>query len=62
MWIRPEDHQIVAPVYLAKLSRTGAAGVKYEVENTGMGWKTVAKVDGSGAVPDMKCKMERPLK
>ena len=62
MWIRPEDHQIVAPVYLAKLSKTGAAGVKYDVENTGMGWKTVAKVDSSGAVPEMKCKMERPPK
>jgi branched-chain amino acid transport system substrate-binding protein len=62
MWIRPEDHQIVAPVYLAKLSRAGTAGVKYEVENTGMGWKTVAKADSSGAVPEIKCKMERPSK
>ena len=62
MWIRPEDHQIVAPVYLAKLTKAGAAGIKYDVENTGMGWKTVSKVDSSGAIPEMKCKMERPPK
>ena len=62
MWIRPEDHQIVAPVYLAKLTKAGGAGVKYDVEDTGMGWKTVAKVESDAAIPDMKCRMERPPK
>ncbi|MFN0039360.1 MAG: ABC transporter substrate-binding protein [Burkholderiales bacterium] len=62
MWIRTDDHQIVAPVYLAKLTKAGSAGVKYDVEETGMGWKTVSKVDSSGAIPEMKCKMERPPK
>ena len=60
MWIRPEDHQIIAPVYLAKLTKTGDAGARYDVEDTGLGWKTVAKVEGSAAIPEVKCKMERP--
>jgi branched-chain amino acid transport system substrate-binding protein len=60
VWMRPEDHQLIAPLYLARLSKTGEAGVKFDVENTGLGWKTVAKVEGKDAVPPIKCTVERP--
>ena len=60
VWMRPEDHQLITPLYLARLTKTGEAGVKYDVEDTGLGWKTVAKVEGKGAIPPIKCTVERP--
>ena len=60
VWMRPEDHQLIAPLYLARLTKTGEAGVNFDVENTGLGWKTVAKVEGRDAIPPIKCTVERP--
>jgi branched-chain amino acid transport system substrate-binding protein len=60
IWMRPEDHQLIAPLYLARLGKAGDPGVKFDVENTGLGWKTVAKVEGKDAVPPIKCTVERP--
>ncbi len=60
MWIRREDHQIVAPLYLTKLSKTGDADAKFDVEDTGLGWKTVTKIDANSVIPELKCQMERP--
>ena len=60
VWMRPEDHQLIAPLYLARLTRVGEPGVKFDVENTGFGWRTVAKVEGKDAVPPIKCTVERP--
>ena len=60
VWMRAEDHQLIAPLYLARLTKTGEAGVKFDVENTGLGWKTVGKIEGKDAVPPIKCTVERP--
>ena len=59
-WMRAEDHQMVVPVYLANFVKTGQPGVKFDLENTGLGWRTEAKVEAKDAVPAMKCNMERP--
>lgn len=59
-WIRKEDHQMVTPLYLARLSPADGKLVRYDVENTGLGWRTVAKAEASAAVPPLRCKMDRP--
>lgn len=59
-WIRKEDHQMVSPLYLARLMPADGKSVKFDVENTGMGWQTVAKAEARNAVPPMRCAMERP--
>jgi branched-chain amino acid transport system substrate-binding protein len=51
---------LIAPLYLARLSKAGEPGVKFDVENTGLGWKTVAKVEGKDLIPPVKCTVERP--
>jgi branched-chain amino acid transport system substrate-binding protein len=35
-------------------------GVKYDVENTGFGWKTDVRIEGKDTVMPTSCKMERP--
>lgn len=59
-WVRPEDHQLIAPVYLAALTKAGQPGVPFAAEGTGLGWKTVYKGEGNDFVPPIKCQVERP--
>ena len=58
--IRAEDHQMIVPLYLAKLVKVGDAGPKFDVEGTGLGWKTVTKAESKDMVPPLKCRIDRP--
>jgi branched-chain amino acid transport system substrate-binding protein len=58
--MRAEDHQVVVPLYLAKLGKAGEPGVRFDVEGTGLGWKTVSKGESKDLVPPLKCRIERP--
>jgi branched-chain amino acid transport system substrate-binding protein len=59
-WMRAEDHQLMAPIYVTSFVKAGQAGVKYDTENTGFGWKTEMTVPAKDSVPPVRCKMERP--
>ena len=59
-WMRAEDHQIIAPIFVMSFVKAGQPGVKHDVEGTGYGWKTEALVEAKDNVPAMKCQMERP--
>ncbi|HUU71467.1 MAG TPA: branched-chain amino acid ABC transporter substrate-binding protein [Burkholderiales bacterium] len=58
--IRAEDHQLVAPLYLAALTRVSESGVPFDTEDTGLGWETVYKAEGKDFVPPVNCTVERP--
>ena len=60
-WMRPEDHQLMAPIYVTSFVRKGQPGVRYDTENTGFGWKTEMLVPAKDNVPPrVRCQMERP--
>ncbi len=59
-WMRAEDHQIIAPLYILNFVKAGQAGVKYDEEKTGYGWKTETFIEAGNIVPPVKCQMERP--
>jgi hypothetical protein len=40
--MRADNHQMLQPLFVSTLAK----GVKYDSEDTGLGWKTDAKVDG----------------
>src|SRR5438874_773605 len=54
--MRADNHQLLQPLYVSTLSKN----TKYDVEDTGLGWKTDAKVDGKSTRLPTTCKMERP--
>ncbi|MBS0638769.1 MAG: branched-chain amino acid ABC transporter substrate-binding protein [Acetobacteraceae bacterium] len=54
--MRKDDHQLMEPLYVAKFTRD----VKYDSENTGLGWKTIGKSDAASLVQPTTCKMKRP--
>ena len=61
-WMRAEDHQIIAPLYVMSFVKAGQAGAKHDIEGTGYGWKTEAVIAPADNVPAIKCQMERPAK
>ncbi len=59
-WMRAEDHQMIAPIYVLGLSKSGAPGVKHDAEGNGQGWKIEALIAARDSVPPVRCKMQRP--
>jgi branched-chain amino acid transport system substrate-binding protein len=59
MWMRPEDHQIMQAQYAYLFAKPGPR-VKHDVENTGFGWQTEGRIEGSDAMLPHTCKMDRP--
>ena len=59
-FMRAEDHQMIAPLYILNFVKAGQPGVKYDEEKTGYGWKTEAFIDSKDTVPPVRCQMERP--
>ncbi|HVY07512.1 MAG TPA: branched-chain amino acid ABC transporter substrate-binding protein [Burkholderiales bacterium] len=60
IWMRPDDHQIMMPMFQTIFTKAGVPGVKYDAEKTGFGWKTQGKVDTGQIVSPVLCKVERP--
>jgi branched-chain amino acid transport system substrate-binding protein len=58
-WMRPDDHQLIVPQYIAIFTKAGGA-VKYDAEGTGYGWKTEARIEGKDMAMPTTCKMEMP--
>src|SRR5881394_3274350 len=54
--MRADNHQLLQPLYVSTLLKNQ----KYDVEDTGLGWKTDAKLDGKSTRLPTTCKMERP--
>jgi branched-chain amino acid transport system substrate-binding protein len=60
VWMRADDHQLFQPLYLATFSRAGTNGVRYDLENTGFGWRTDRRFESADTVVPTTCRMERP--
>ena len=60
--MRAEDHQLIQPLFLSTLTKVGTKGVKYDVENSGEGWKTDARIEAAATAMPTTCKMKKPAK
>jgi branched-chain amino acid transport system substrate-binding protein len=60
--MRAEDHQLIQPLYISTMTKVGTQGVKYDVENTGLGWKTDVRVEAEATARQTTCEMKRPKK
>ncbi|WP_028315796.1 branched-chain amino acid ABC transporter substrate-binding protein [Desulfatibacillum aliphaticivorans] len=58
--MRAQDHQLLQPMFMSRLVKQGDGFAKYDMENTGMGWETVYKVDAVDTAIDSPCDMKRP--
>jgi branched-chain amino acid transport system substrate-binding protein len=60
VWMRAEDHQLSQPLYVASFVRAGQGAVKYDVEGTGFGWKSEARIEAKDTLMPHTCRMRRP--
>ncbi len=60
VWIRPDNHQLMQPLYVSTFKNMGEDGVKYEVELTGTGPKTDFVVKAEDTTLPTTCDMIRP--
>jgi branched-chain amino acid transport system substrate-binding protein len=62
--MRKQDHQLIQPLYLSTVykqaSKGGPKEVKYDIENTGLGFKTDVKLDAFTSAQFTSCNMTRP--
>ena len=58
--MRKVDHQIQQPLYISTWVKTNGKDVKFDQENTGMGWQTNQKIDAFVASQPSSCQMKRP--
>lgn len=58
--MRKVDHQIQQPLYISSWIKTNGKDVKFDQENTGMGWQTKEKVEAFVASQPTSCQMKRP--
>lgn len=57
MQMRPSDHQLLHPLFVSVFSDEG---ITNDAEGTGLGWKTVLRVDADQLSDDSTCQVEKP--
>ena len=60
VWMRADDHQLMQPIYISTFTKAGGKDVKYDLEETGYGWKTDVRVEAKDTVMPTTCAMVRP--
>jgi branched-chain amino acid transport system substrate-binding protein len=54
--MRADNHQLLQPLFVS----TFADNVKFDVEKTGLGFKTDAKINAKDTAMPTTCQMQRP--
>ncbi len=60
VWMRKEDHQLMQPLFVSTFEKAGTKGVKYDIDDTGFGFRTDHAVPAADTVLPTTCKMARP--
>ncbi len=60
VYIRADNHQLVQPLYISTLVKANGKDVKFDVEKTGLGFRTDARVEGKDTVMATTCKFQKP--
>ncbi len=58
--IRADNHQLIQPLYISTLVRANGKDVKFDIEKTGLGFRTDARIEGKDTMMSTTCKMQRP--
>ncbi len=59
--MRAADHQFQQPLRVAVMDRQGSAGVKFDVEGSGYGFRVIKTITPAAAQMPHSCKMQRPI-
>ena len=59
--MRAADHQFQQTLVVGQMDRKGSAGVKFDVEGSGYGFRVIKTLAAAQAQQPTTCKMQRPL-
>lgn len=57
LWMRPDDHQLIQPLYISKQTDEG---IEFDADNSGYGLLTEYEVAAEDTAPEHSCRMRRP--
>jgi branched-chain amino acid transport system substrate-binding protein len=60
VWMRPDDHQLLEPLFVVSLTRVNGRDVKYGIEGTQTGTRTLARIEAADTAVPTRCEMKRP--
>ena len=60
VYIRADNHQLVQPLYISTLVKANGKDVQFDVEKTGFGFRTDARIEGKDTVMATTCKFQKP--
>jgi branched-chain amino acid transport system substrate-binding protein len=60
VWMRPQDHQLFAPMFVYTFTRVNGDDVRFDFEDTGIGTRTDIRLEPQSTVLPTRCKMRRP--
>ena len=55
--MRREDHQFLQPIYVSVMQKVGSPGVRFDVEGSGYGFRTVRYLSAAQTALPQSCKM-----
>jgi len=58
--MRADNHELLQALFISSFVKAGGKGVKFDVERTGMGFKTVGRIEAKDTSLPTTCKMEKP--
>lgn len=58
--MRASDHQLMQPLYVSVMDRAGPQGLRFDVEGSGFGFRTVRRFEAAELAPPQICRMIRP--
>ncbi|HVY08258.1 MAG TPA: branched-chain amino acid ABC transporter substrate-binding protein [Burkholderiales bacterium] len=59
-YFRADNHQLIQPLYVSTLVAANGKDVKFDVEKTGLGFRTDARIEGKETVMPTTCKFQKP--
>ncbi len=60
VYIRADNHQLIQPLYISTLVKSNGKDVKFDVDKTGLGFRTDARIEGKDTVMATTCKFQKP--
>ncbi len=57
--VRADNHQVLQPLFISTLVRANGKDVKYDVEKTGLGFRTDARIEAKATVLPTTCKFQK---
>ena len=58
--MRADDHQVQTDLYVSMMDRVGSPGVDKDIEGSGFGFRTVARLPAAAVATPSSCRMNRP--